>query len=69
MKFAGIIHHDEFNKAVLKANENQINKINSTLKWLEDYLNKLHERILILETDFKIRNEFKLKIGKNEKWK
>jgi len=71
MKFAGVIHHDEFNKAVLKALEVELNKINSTLKWLEEYINKLHEEILTIKLKLEnhIENEenFKLKIGKNQK--
>ena len=70
MKFGGVIHHNDFNKAVLKANEHQINKINSTLKFIQEYLNQIHEELLSLKlkTLNHIENEeFKFKLGKNEK--
>ena len=70
MKFGGVIHHNDFNKAVLKAVQTEINSINSTLKFIQEYLNQIHEELLSLKlktlNHIEKEENFKFKLGKNE---
>ena len=70
MKFGGVIHHNDFNKAVLNAVQTEINRINSRIDSIENYINLMHQEITTLKVKLlnHIENEeFKFKLGKNEK--
>lgn len=65
VRFKGQMYTEEFNKAVFKAVNIEINRINSKINNIEKYINSIYERITILENK-EINKKFIFKEGKNK---